>query len=296
MKAAAFRYHRADSLAEAGEMLTSLDNARLLSGGQSLMAMMNLRYVIVDHLIDLNPVSELAGISHHDDHFQVGAMTRQRCFLDDDAVAAHSPIFREALGYVGHLQTRNRGTVGGSLAHMDPAAELLGLAALTDADITLSGPNGSRQVAIAEFPQAYMNPDIKVDEILTAVRFNRWPAGHGWDFREFAQRHGDFAVVGVGCLLTLDAAGAIDRAAVVLIGVADGPLRLPAVEAMLLGMLPNADLFRAAGEAARHPEITGDALVTADYRRQLAAVMVRRSLTNAHQRAVQAMNQEHHHV
>ena len=176
MKAAPFRYHRAESLAEASAMLADLDNARLLSGGQSLMAMMNLRYVIVDHLIDLNPVREMAGVTSHDSYFEVGAMTRQRCLLNDDAVAAHSPIFRAALSYVGHLQTRNRGTVGGSLAHMDPAAELMGLAALTDAEITLTGPTGARRVAIADFPQGYMTPDIGFDEILTTVRFARWPA------------------------------------------------------------------------------------------------------------------------
>ena len=296
MKAAPFRYHRAESLAEASAMLADLDNARLLSGGQSLMAMMNLRYVIVDHLIDLNPVREMAGVTSHDSYFEVGAMTRQRCLLNDDAVAAHSPIFRAALSYVGHLQTRNRGTVGGSLAHMDPAAELMGLAALTDAEITLTGPTGARRLAIADFPQGYMTPDIGFDEILTTVRFARWPAGHGWDFREFAQRHGDFAVVGVGSLLTLDSAGAIDRAAVVLIGVGDGPLRLVEVEALLTGVRPDTELFRAAGEAARHPAITGDALVSADYRRQLAAVMVRRSLTDAYRRARAAVEKEGGHV
>lgn len=285
MKPAPFRYHRADSLDEAAGLLAQLEDARLLSGGQSLMPMMNLRYVAVDHLIDLNPVRELAGIDVDTSHATVGGMTRQRALLDHGTLAARAPIFREALGFVGHLQTRNRGTVGGSLAHMDPAAELLGLAALMDAEITLTSVRGRRRVAIADYPVGYMTPNIEPDEILTAVSFALWPAGHGWDFREFAQRHGDFAIVGVGSLMALDDGGRIARAAVVLIGVDDGPMRLAEVEEMLVGEIPGDHLFRAAGAAARKREMLADALVTSAYRQHLAEVLVRRSLARAAERA-----------
>ncbi|MEQ9360273.1 MAG: FAD binding domain-containing protein, partial [Rhodospirillales bacterium] len=285
MKPAPFTYHRAGSLAEATEMAATLDNARLLSGGQSLMAMMNLRYVAVDHLIDLNPVAEIAGIMIDGGRVILGAMTRQCAVLEDDALATCCPILREALGFVGHVQTRNRGTVGGSLAHLDPAAELPGMAALLNAEITLTGQDGARRVAMADFPLGYMTPDINPGEILTSVAFDLWPAGHGWDFREFAQRHGDFAMAGVGSLITLDAGGRIDRAAVVLIGVDDGPVRPTDVEAMMIGETPSDALFRAAGALAAARPLAGDALVTEAYRQHLAGVLMSRSLANACARA-----------
>ena len=288
MKPAPFTYHRAGSLAEAAEMAASLDNARLLSGGQSLMAMMNLRYGAVDHLIDLNPVAEIAGITIDGGRVTLGAMTRQRAVLEDAALAACCPIIAEALGFVGHVQTRNRGTVGGSLAHLDPAAELPGLAALLDAEITLTNAGGSRAVAMADYPLGYMTPDINEGEILTSVSFDAWPSGHGWDFREFAQRHGDFAMAGVGSLITLDGDGRIDRAAVVLIGVDDGPARLGDVEDMLTGEPPCDALFAAAAAMAAARPMSGDALVTETYRQHLSGVLVRRSLAQACTRAGEA--------
>ena len=288
MKPAPFTYHRAETLAEAAEMAAALENARLLSGGQSLMPMMNLRYVAVDHLIDLNPVTEIAGIVIDGGRVTLGAMTRQRAVLEDRTLAERCPIIAEALGFVGHVQTRNRGTVGGSLAHLDPAAELPGLAALLDADITLTAKDGSRSAAMADFPQAYMTPDINEGEILTSLAFDIWPPGHGWDFREFAQRHGDFAMAGVGSLITLDADGHITRAAVVLIGVDDGPVRLNDVEDILTGELPSDALFAAAAAMAAARPMSGDALVTEAYRQHLSGVLLRRSLANACARAMEA--------
>tara|TARA_R110000868_G_scaffold1895_5_gene14986 strand:+ start:1721 stop:2596 length:876 start_codon:yes stop_codon:yes gene_type:complete len=285
MKPAPFTYHRAGTLAEAAEMAATLDNARLLSGGQSLMAMMNLRYVAVDHLIDLNPVAEIAGITIGSGRVTLGAMTRQRTVLEDAALATCCPILREALGFVGHVQTRNRGTLGGSLAHLDPAAELPGMAALLEAEITLTSQDGTRRVAMADYPLGYMTPDINEGEILTSLSFDAWPSGHGWDFREFAQRHGDFAMAGVGSLITLDTDGRIDRAAVVLIGVDDGPVRPTDVEAMMIGETPSDALFRAAGALIAERPMAGDALVTEAYRQHLAGVLLRRSLANACVRA-----------
>ena len=215
----------------------------------------------------------------------VGGMTRQRAVLESGEIAARAPVITEALGFVGHVQTRNRGTVGGSLAHMDPAAELMGIAALFDAEITLASKRGERRVPIAEYPLGYMTPNIEPDEILTSVSFDLWPVGHGYDFREFAQRHGDFAVVGVGSQLTLDQGGRIDRAAVVLIGVDDGPVRLNDVEKSLVGEAPSDALFRAAGAMAAKHDMMGDALITADYRSRVADAFVRRSLTRAAERA-----------
>ena len=285
MKPAPFTYHRAETLAEAAEMAAGLDNARLLSGGQSLMPMMNLRYVAVDHLIDLNPVAELAGVTIDGGRVTIGGMTRQRTVLEHDALATLCPILREALSFVGHVQTRNRGTVGGSLAHLDPAAELPGMAALFDAEITLTSRDGARTVAMADYPLGYMTPDINDGEILTSVTFDAWPAGHGWDFREFAQRHGDFAMAGVGSLVDLDGDGRIARAALVLIGVGDGPLRLHDVAEMLTGETPSDALFAAAAAVTSSRPMSADALVSEAYRQHLAGVLVRRSLANACARA-----------
>lgn len=285
MKPAPFRYHAAQSIDEATDMLATLDNPRLLAGGQSLMPMMNMRYVLPDHVIDLNPISDLAGIDTGNGRIRIGALTRQRDMLQSDALAGVAPVIREALGFVGHFQTRNRGTLGGSLAHMDPAAELVGIAALMDARIGLASRTGLRETAIADFPKGYMTPDIRPDELLTHVELTPWPAGHGYDFREFAQRHGDFAVVGVGTLLTLDTAGLIERAAIVLIGVGNGPMRLDEAEDLLVGEKPSGDLFREAGANAANRPMLDDALVSEAYRRHLAAVLVRRSLERASERA-----------
>ena len=290
MKPAPFQYHRVTDLSEATALLAGLENVRLLSGGQSLMPMMNLRYVAVDHLIDLNPVAELSGIEIEDTQVRMGAMTRQRTVLDSDALAARAPIFREALAFVGHIQTRNRGTIGGSLAHMDPAAELMGLAALLNARITVARHDAERYVAIADYVRGYMTPDIEPDEVLASVMFDLWPAGHGWDFREFAQRHGDFAIVGVGTLLDLADDGRVARAALVLIGVDEGPVRLFDVETMLAGEKPTEALFRAAGDMAAKRDMSEDALVSADYRKHLTSVLVERSLAQSCRRAKEGGN------
>jgi len=266
-------------------MLVTLDNARVLAGGQSLMPMMNMRYVALDHVVDLNPVSELAGIKIDEEALRIGAMTRQRDMLESSELAQRCPLIAEALGFVGHMQTRNRGTIGGSLAHMDPAAELPGVAALLDARVTLTRDGGTREVSMADFPLNYMTADIEPDEILTRMSFNPWPLGHGWDFREFAQRHGDFAIVGVGSLMTVDGGGRIDRAAAVLVGVDDGPRRLSDVEPMLLGETPTLALFREAGDLACRQPMLADTLASEVYRQHLADVLVRRSLASAAARA-----------
>jgi carbon-monoxide dehydrogenase medium subunit len=285
MKPAPFQYHRVSTLEEATDLLATLDNARLLSGGQSLMPMMNLRYVTPDHLIDLNPVVALSGVHIGGESVTIGAMTRQRAMMESCDLASICPIFREALRHVGHVQTRNRGTLGGSLAHMDPSAEIMGLAALLDAQITLSRKGSAREIPIADYPVGYMTPAIEPDEVLTSMTFSTWPNRHGWDFREFAQRHGDFAIVGVGSLIKLSDVRKIERASIVLIGVDDGPVRLGEVEDMLAGETPSEQLFHEAGSLAGKREMLGDAIVSSRYRAQLAGILVRRSLLNAAGRA-----------
>ena len=284
MKAAAFDYHRPANRAEALDMAGSLDNAKFLAGGQSLVAMLNMRYAIVDHLIDLNHVSDLAGIEMTGDRLRLGAMTRQRAVKDDAALAARAPIFAAALDYVGHFQTRNRGTVGGSLGHMDPSAELMALATLMDAEVEVQSKARTRTLSIADYPMAYMTPAIEMDEMITGVTFALPAEGHGWGFHEHAQRHGDFAVCGVAALMEL-AGGTVSRTAITVFGIGMAPQRARAAEDLLAGQTPGDDLYRAAGDALDDLDYTTDAMASAAYRRRLAGVLTRRALADAATRA-----------
>ncbi|MDB5642774.1 MAG: aerobic-type carbon monoxide dehydrogenase, middle subunit CoxM/CutM-like protein, partial [Hyphomicrobiales bacterium] len=195
MKPPPFSYHDPATLQQAVELLATLDNAKPLAGGQSLMPMLNMRFVLPDHVIDLNRVAELSGVRITDERVEIGAMTRQRDIEFSAEVAQACPILIEALHHVGHRQTRNRGTVGGSICHLDPAAELPTLACALDAIVDVIGPNGAREIPFAEFPIGYMTPSIGFDEIVTRVSFPLWPREAGHSFQEFARRHGDFAIV-----------------------------------------------------------------------------------------------------
>src|SRR5580700_1740958 len=191
MKPPDFSYHDPRTTADAVGLLSSLENAKLLAGGQSLMPMLNMRFVLPDHIIDLNRVEGLNYINARGDTLEIGAMTRQRDIEFSDIVKKKCPLMREAITQVGHRQTRNRGTIGGSLCHLDPAAELVAVAAALDATVEVTGSRGTRRIAFADFPRGYMTPALEPDELLTAVELPLWPAGHGHGFVEFARRHGD---------------------------------------------------------------------------------------------------------
>lgn len=284
MKPAPFEYHRPADIAQAVDLLAQLDDAKLLAGGQSLMAMMNFRYVTPAHVIDLNRIPELVGIQEHHGALRIGAMTRQRDLLDSPLVAQHCPLMRETLHWVGHLQTRNRGTIGGSLAHLDPAAELPGVMAACDAVLEVRSPGGAREISMREWPLAYMTPALEHDELLVAVRVPSWPAGHGHGFHEFARRHGDFAMAGAAVLVHLQGES-VARAAIALIGVDDGPVRLHAAEALLVGQKPAAEVIAEAAELALEVPGIEDVHASPEYRRKLARVMARRAISDAVTRA-----------
>lgn len=282
MKSAPFSYHRPATKSEALAMLGNFDNARLLAGGQSLVAMLNMRYVIVDHLIDINRADDLVGIELGQDTVVIRAMTRQCEVLEHDELRSRAPIFAEALRYVGHLQTRNRGTVGGSIAHMDPAAELMGIASLLDATVHAESLRGRRDIPIADYPAAYMTPRLEPDEMIAAVSFRLPMQGHGWSFAEFAQRHGDFAIVGVGAILEKSKTrDAIAKARIALIGVGTAPRRLPEAEKLLIGEQATQQTIAAAAEMAGRTEAMADAMASAAYRQRLAKVLTRRALMEA---------------
>ena len=288
MKPPPFSYHDPRNVADAVGLLSRLENAKLLAGGQSLMPMLNMRYVLPDHIIDLNKIEALSYLRESNGALEVGAMTRQRDLEFSDVVKTRFPLIHEAILNVGHRQTRNRGTVGGSLCHLDPSAELVTMAAAHDATVTVAGPNGTRDIPFADFPVAFMTPALEPNELLTTVKFPRWPAGHGYGFVEFARRHGDFAIASAAALLEMDSGGKIKRASLTLGGVAVGPVRMKSVEKALMGQAPSEDLFRQLCEECRKVDAIDDVHAPASYRQHLAAVMSRRALVAAHGRVGRA--------
>jgi carbon-monoxide dehydrogenase medium subunit len=190
----------------------------------------------------------------------------------------------EAILQVGHRQTRNRGTLGGSLCHLDPAAELVAVAAAVDATVGVTGPGGRRELPFAEFPAGYMTPALAPDEMLTGVRFPLWAKGHGHAFMEFSRRHGDFAVVSAAALLEADRSGRITRASLTIGGTGSAPVRAKEIERALVGNSPSERLFREACEGLRSIDATGDVHAPAPYRQQLAVVLASRALEKAHSR------------
>lgn len=290
MKPAPFTYHDPHSLGDALHLLATHENARVLAGGQSLMPMMNFRYAMPDHLIDLNKVSELAHIRVENNALKVGAMTRQRELEFSADIARHCPLLQSALAHVGHRQTRNRGTLGGSLCHQDPSAELVNVAALLGATMHVVSQRGKRDLAAAQFAVAYMTTALEPDEMLAGVTFPlpAKPPGHA--FVEFARRHGDFAIVACSAMLGLDGNGNIATAALAISGLAHAPLRPAAIEQAMRGQKPDAATFKAAAADAGRLEAGADAYVTAAYRQHLARVLTYRALEQAAARAT-----ENHH-
>jgi carbon-monoxide dehydrogenase medium subunit len=191
----------------------------------------------------------------------------------------------EAIQSIGHRQTRNRGTIGGSLCHLDPSAELVSCAMTLDATVVVAGPGGQREIKFSDFPVAYLTSAVEPTEVLTAIRFTAWPAKHGFAFVEFARRHGDFAIVSAAVLLVTDAAGKITRAAVTLGGMGTGPVRANELEQALIGQVPGGDFLRQACESTRKFEALDDVHAPASYRQHLATVMSRRALEKAYARA-----------
>jgi aerobic carbon-monoxide dehydrogenase medium subunit len=284
MKPPPFSYHDPGTVSDAVGLLSRLENAKLLAGGQSLMPMLNMRYVLPDHIIDLNKVNELFYLRETNGALVVGAMTRQRELEFSKEVKLRHPLIHEALLSVGHRQTRNRGTVGGSLCHLDPSAEIPTVALALDATVTAAGPKGRRDIPFAEFPAGYMTPAIQADEILVEVRFPAWPKGHGHGFVEFARRHGDFAIASAAALLEEDAKGRITRCALAIGGVSQIPVRMRDVEKSLIGQTASEDMFREACEACRKLDALADVHAPASYRQHLATVMSRRAFVAAHNR------------
>ncbi len=287
MKPAPFTYHDPTTVSELVSLLSSLEDARLLAGGQSLMPMLNLRLAQPEHLVDLNTVAGLDGIEATATGLRVGSMVRQAALMKNDQLNTDMPVVGEALRWVGHFQTRTRGTIGGSLTHLDPAAELPAVSLLHDAELTVEGPRGIRRVAMRDWPLGYMTPNVDEHEVLTSIEFRYWNEPYGYAFEEFARRHGDFALVAVGALLAVHN-GVITRAALAIAGATPTPARLDEVEEALVGQPAQPDTFASAGDIVRQREAMSDAYTDARYRQRLAGVLTERALTKAASRAVPA--------
>jgi carbon-monoxide dehydrogenase medium subunit len=243
--------------------------------------------VLPDNIIDINRVDGLSYIREQNGALEIGAMTRQRDIEFSDVVRERCPLMHEAVRQIGHRQTRNRGTLGGSLCHLDPSAELVTLAAALDAKVSVAGRNGSRSIDFAAFPVAYMTPAIELDEMVTGATFPCWPRGHGYAFVEFARRHGDFAIVSAAVLIEEDSNGKVTRASVTLGGMGPAPVRASEVERALIGETIEEKRLREICETLRKLDAIEDIHAPTSYRQQLATVLPRRALIKAHERIAQ---------
>ncbi|PPR09873.1 MAG: 6-hydroxypseudooxynicotine dehydrogenase complex subunit alpha [Alphaproteobacteria bacterium MarineAlpha11_Bin1] len=289
MKPPPFNYHDPRSIDDAVALLSEKDNAKVLAGGQSLMPMLNMRFVLPDDVIDINKIEELSFIRDDGDALVFGGTTRQRNIEFSDLVEQKIPLMKEAILNVGHRQTRNRGTFGGSLSHLDPSAELPTVSIAQDAIVTVRKKGGDRTIPMADFSIGYMTPSFDLDEMVTDIRVPVWPQGHGYAFVEFARRHGDYAITSSAVLLDVSEGGTISRASVTVGGVGPAPLRVISVEDGLVGQVGSKELFTEIAEKCREIDAMEDVYAPAWYRQHLAAVLTRRALAKAFSRADKGM-------
>ena len=288
MKPAPFAYYRATNADEALALLGEHgDEAKPLAGGQSLIPAMNFRLARPTVLVDLNGAGELAGIDvQPHGALRVGAMTRQRTVERSATMAAHAPLLAEAMPWVAHVAIRTRGTVGGSVAHADPAAELPAVFAALNARYLVRSSGGSRWISADAFTTGLFATALEHGELLTAIEIPPMPRRTGWAFVEMARRHGDFALAGVACTVTLDDNGVCGNTRIALFGVGDGPIVSTGAAAVMIGTAPSPDAFRAAADAAESDvDPPSDIHATASYRRHLVGVLTRRAFARATERA-----------
>ncbi len=283
MKLPAFDYACPTTLAEAVALLAAHDgDAKAIAGGQSLVPMMAFRVASPALLVDLRRLPGLNEIKIDDTGVRLGALVRWRDILDDERLARAHPLLVAAVHHVAHYQIRNRGTVGGSVAHADPAAEMPGIAVACDAEIAVTGRAGARVIPAGEFFVGALTTALAPDEIITEIRLPAWPSSRRFGFEEFALRRGDFAIAAAAVFYDQDAAGRAANAHVGVIGVGDRPARLAPVEAVLNGARIDADVIARAAEATSAAvEPQADIHASAAYRRSLVGTMVERALTTA---------------
>jgi len=268
---AAFDYVRVESVAEAISALTEHgDDAKLLAGGHSLLPLMKLRLATPSVLIDVGRVPDLSYVRDEGDHVAIGALTRHHDVNHDPVLARHVPLLADVAGKVGDPQVRHRGTIGGSIAHADPASDLPAAVLALGGSMVARGPNGDRVIPAADFFQGFLETALETDEILTEVRVPKAPGGHS--YQKFVRRSQDWAMVGVAVARSNGSVG------ISLVNMGPTPLRASAVEQALAGGASAAD---AAEQAADGTDPTGDANASPEFRRHLARVLTRRALQEA---------------
>jgi carbon-monoxide dehydrogenase medium subunit len=282
----AFRYHRPTTVEEAVSLLAEFGaDAKVLAGGQSLVPLLALRLSHPEHLVDIGRIAALGSIEGGADGFTIGAGVRHADVELSPVTRRAAPLVAAAMPHIGHRAIRNRGTVCGSLAHADPAAELPAVALATDATLVVRSATGERAVPAAEFFLGYLTSALDDTELLTAVRFPVWPARTGWSVQEISRRHGDYALVGLAALLGVGDDGRVERAALSFFGAGATPVRVREAEAVLIGERPDPAAFAEAADVVRKTiEPPGDNHATAAYRAHVAGVLTTRCLAEAHGR------------
>jgi len=288
MKPPRFAYHDPITIDDALALLARYgETARILAGGQSLVPMLNFRLARPDHLIDINRVAELSTLQPTaDGGLRIGAVVRQLTLERAPLIRERSPLIAQAMPFIGHPQIRSRGTLGGSLAHADPAAELPAVMVALEARLTLRSAAGQRDVGAEGFFVSALGTALRVGELLTEIELPRWPTRTGSSLQEVAIRRSDFALGGVAATITLDAAGRVDDARIVCFGVGPRPTRAREAERSLIGGAPSASAFAEAGRltsGAVDPE--DDIHASRAYRMRLAGVLTMRALATAAERA-----------
>ena len=286
MKPAAFEYHRPRTIDEALVLLSEVgEEGKILAGGQSLVPLMNFRLAQPAHVIDINFIGGLDHVRSENGQIKLACLARQSRALEDPLIRQRCPLLTDALAQVGYSQTRNRGTVCGSLAHADPAAELPAVLLALDGVVTVGNAKRRRSIAAQDLYLSYLTTALANDEMILEASFPEMAPGTGWSFTEFARRFGDFAIVGVAALL-VPAQDQIADARIALIGVGDKPWRQRRVEEQLWGKKASADLFAKVGaEIAANISPVTDIHASESYRRSLAKVLTRRALAEAWERA-----------
>jgi carbon-monoxide dehydrogenase medium subunit len=287
MKLPSFEYACPTTIGEAVDLLSShRGEAKALAGGQSLVPMLAFRVAQPSLLVDLRKLPGLRNIRIGADGVRIGAMVRWRDILDDDRLDMAHPLLRAAIAHVAHYQIRNRGTVGGSLAHADPAAEMPCIAVTCDAQIAVTGRSGARTIAAADFFEGALTTALKPDEIITEVHLPAWPAARRWGFQEFSRRRGDFALAGIALFYDLGGDGKASNAHIGVFGVGDRPRRLAAAEAALNGSaVDDAGMVKVGEAAAAAVEPQEDIHASAPYRRSLTGTLAERALLSAARQA-----------
>ena len=287
MKPAPFEYFAPASVAEALELLQQWgSDCKVLSGGQSLVPMLNFRLLKPAALVDINPIGELAYIRQEEASLAIGAGTRQSNVLASPEVLAVCGLVSEALTFASHPAIRNRGSIGGSIAHADPSAELAVVATATEAQLKVNSVRGERTMTAEDFFVDYLTTSLEPDELLTEIRLPTLQGRTGWSFQEVSRRRGDFAVVNAAALISIDEDGRCLQARVVLGGASGVPLRLKSLETGLVGSpLDKGTLEEAAEKCKDGLNPQSDVHASAEYRRDVACVLVRRALEIAATRA-----------